>query len=61
VNADNEVLFSEYADTNGDYAKIFDLSSLADGKYTFVLRNGSEKSEKTFEIKTNVERSAILN
>lgn len=61
VNEDKSVLFSEYADTNGDYTKVFDLSNLVDGKYTFVVRNGIEETKKTFEIKTSVERSAILN
>lgn len=61
LNNNNDVLYSEYADINGDYNKVFDLSNLADGEYRFVLKNGNEKIEKTFEIKTNVERSAIFN
>lgn len=61
LNDSKSVLFSEYADTVGDYNKIFDLSNLADGKYTFVVKNGNEQTEKTFEIKTSVKRSAIFN
>lgn len=61
VNAENQTLFSEYADTVGNYAKVFDLSNLADGKYTFVVKSGDVKTEKTLEIKTSVERSVILN
>lgn len=60
LDEDKSILFSEYAERNGDYSKIFDLSNLADGQYTFVVTNGSEKNTKTFEIKTSVERSAIL-
>lgn len=60
VNENNEVLFSEYAGANGDYSKVFDLSNLADGKYAFVLRTGSEKITKEVEIKTTTQRSASL-
>ena len=61
LDEDKTVLFRDYANTNGDYTKIFDLSNLADGKYTFVVKNGVEEIEKTLEIKTSVERSATLN
>lgn len=60
LDKEKSVLFSEFADTTGDYSKIFDLSNLVDGKYTFVVRTGGETIEKTFEIKTSVERSVIL-
>ncbi|MDP5140700.1 MAG: hypothetical protein NWP83_09570, partial [Spirosomaceae bacterium] len=60
VNENDEVLFSEYTTVNGDYNKVFNLSNLADGKYAFVLRTGSEKITKEVEIKTTTQRSASL-
>lgn len=54
------VLFSEYTSKAGSYSKLFDLSNLADGKYTFVVINGVEQVEKPFTISTNVNRSASL-
>jgi hypothetical protein len=60
VNEEKEVLFSEYAALNGDYSKIFDLSNLTDGKYSFILRTGGDKVTKEFEIKTTTKRSAAF-
>ncbi len=50
------VLFSESVARSNDYVKIFDFSTLRDGKYTFVIANGKEKTEKPFEIATNTTR-----
>lgn len=61
IDENKSVLFSDYAYKSGDYSKVFDLSNLADGKYTFVIKNGIEEVKKTLEIKTSVERSATLN
>ncbi|KAA0989495.1 hypothetical protein [Dyadobacter aurulentus] len=38
------------------YTKVFDLSNLADGSYTFVISNGSEVSTKPFSISTETKR-----
>jgi len=55
---DGDVLFSEFViNRNGRYAKVFDLSMLTDGNYTFVIENGSEKLEKPFVIATEVKRT----
>lgn len=61
INENDDVLFSEYAATNGDYTKVFDLSNLNDGKYTFEMRTGSERITKSLEIKTNVQRTVDFN
>lgn len=60
VNEDKEVLFSEYAAIDGSYSKVFDLSNLSDGKYSFVLRSGGEKVAKEFQIKTTTKRTAAF-
>ncbi len=52
------VLYSEYYN-DGAFVKVFDLSSLPDGKYTFVMESGSESVSKPFEIATSVNRSAV--
>lgn len=59
-DTNGETLYSEYAKQTGAYSKAFDLSNLTDGKYTFIIINGSERIEKPFEISTNVKRSVIL-
>lgn len=57
INGDGNVLFNEYATSTEGYKKVFDLSNLSDGSYSFVIRTGSEKTVKTFEITTNLKRS----
>jgi hypothetical protein len=47
-----QVLFTEYCGKDANYAKIFDLSYLADGNYTFVVKNGEETIVKPFTIET---------
>lgn len=57
---DGAVLFSEFVvNREGRYAKVFDLSMLTDGAYTFVIENGAEKLEKPFVIATEVKRTVI--
>lgn len=52
-----EVLYSEYATVNtAEYSKVFDLSNLLDGKYTFVVETNKGYVEKPFEIKTQTTR-----
>ncbi|MGR3811777.1 hypothetical protein [Jiulongibacter sp. NS-SX5] len=53
------VLYKEV--NTADFAKVLDLSSLEDGKYTIVLTTGDKAVEKTIEIKTEttVVRSAV--
>lgn len=45
------------------FTKIFDLSNLRDGSYTFQVNNGKQRIEKPFEINTEVKRVAtqVLN
>jgi len=38
------------------YSKVFDLSNLADGNYSFVVNNGGETSTKPFSISTETKR-----
>lgn len=57
VDAKGVSVYSEYLGRTAAYSKVFDLSNLPDGAYTFVLSSGGERTEKSFEIKT--ERMAI--
>lgn len=56
-DSNGEILFSEYVSKTEAYSKVFDLSKLGDGNYTFVVVNGKETSEKPFTISTEVKRS----
>ncbi len=55
--ATGEVLYSEYASKTENYSKVFDLSNLSDGKYTFVVETGNGNSEKPFTITTETTRT----
>ncbi|GAB2792532.1 hypothetical protein GCM10027275_41830 [Rhabdobacter roseus] len=55
-NADGNVLYSEYAGKSEQFTKVFDLSNLLDGNYTFVVDTTNGHVEKPFEIKTEVTR-----
>ncbi len=52
------ILHKEYC-TETAIAKIFDLSTLPDGKYVFELESGSDVISKPFEIATSVKRAAV--
>jgi|EP01012_Entosiphon_sulcatum_P019302 hypothetical protein len=52
----NQVLYSASLPKSENYSKIFDLSGLADGSYSFVISNGSEVTVKPFEIATETKR-----
>jgi hypothetical protein len=51
-----EVLYSASLPKSESYTKIFDLSSLADGSYSFVISNGNDVTVKPFEIATETKR-----
>lgn len=55
-NEEGRILYSEYAGKTDRFSKIFDLSNLADGTYTFVVETSSGYVAKPFEIKTEVTR-----
>lgn len=55
-----EVLFTDYPAKTGKYDRVFDLSNLNDGSYSFEVVNGNDKAVKNFEIATKVERTASL-
>ncbi len=50
------VLYTVSVPKTEKFTKIFDLSNLRDGSYTFQVNNGKEKIEKPFEINTEVKR-----
>ena len=52
-----EVLYSEYASKTETYTKVFDLSNLSDGKYTFVVETANGNLEKPFTITTETTRT----
>lgn len=54
-----EILYSEYVSKSGVYTKMFDLSNLADGNYTFVVENNDATAEKAFAIKTETTRTLV--
>ena len=47
-----QILYSANLPKTENYSKIFDLSGLADGNYSFVINNGKEVTVKPFEIAT---------
>lgn len=57
-NSAGEVLHTEYVSKTEVFSKVYDLSGLADGNYTFVVNTGKETIEKPFEIVTEVKRTA---
>jgi hypothetical protein len=50
------IVYSTSLPKSENYSKIFDLSNLADGNYSFVINNGSEISTKPFAISTETKR-----
>nr|WP_295933254.1 hypothetical protein [uncultured Dyadobacter sp.] len=50
------IVYSTSIPKSENYSKIFDLSNLADGNYSFVINNGSEISTKPFVISTETKR-----
>ena len=50
------VLYSSAIPKSENYSKVFDLSNLLDGNYTFIVNNGSEVTEKPFVIATETKR-----
>jgi hypothetical protein len=55
-NEEGKVLYSEYAGKTESFTKIFDLSNLSDGTYTFVVETSNGFVSKPFEIRTEVTR-----
>ncbi len=51
------ILYNETVARNIQYLKIFDFSTLGDGKYTLEVSSGKNKVSKPFEIQTNTTRS----
>ncbi len=50
------VLYNETVARNIQYLKIFDFSTLGDGKYTLEVSSGKNKVLKPFEIQTSTKR-----
>lgn len=50
------VLYSSAIPKSENYSKVFDLSNLLDGNYTFIVNNGSDTTEKPFVIATETKR-----
>jgi hypothetical protein len=51
-----DVVYSTSIPKSENYSKVFDLSNLADGNYSFIINNGSEVSTKPFSISTETKR-----
>lgn len=51
-----DIVYSTSLPKSENYSKIFDLSNLADGNYSFIVNNGSEISSKPFVIATETKR-----
>ena len=54
------ILYDEYSILSSKYSRIFDLSNVADGTYSFVVTGKKDKIEKTFEIVTKTSRTALV-
>jgi len=51
-----QILYSANLPKSENYSKIFDLSGLVDGSYSFVINNGGDVTVKPFEIATETKR-----
>ncbi|RPD40302.1 hypothetical protein [Chitinophaga barathri] len=51
-DASNNTLHKEVLDGNARYLGRFNMDKLEDGSYTFEIRNGKNKLEKSIDIKT---------
>lgn len=51
-----DTVYSSSIPKSENYTKIFDLSNLADGNYSFIINNGGETSTKPFSISTETKR-----
>lgn len=51
-----DIVYSTILPKSENYSKIFDLSNLADGNYSFIVNNGGETSAKPFVIATETKR-----
>lgn len=51
-----DIVYSTALPKSENYSKIFDLSNLADGQYSFIVSNGNEVSSKPFVITTETKR-----
>ena len=51
-----DIVYSTSLPKSENYSKIFDLSNLADGQYSFIVNNGNEVSSKPFVISTETKR-----
>lgn len=53
-DASNNTLHKEVLDGNAKYLGRFNMTKLADGAYTFEIRNGRNKLEKSIDIRTQL-------
>lgn len=53
------IIYTETVPKNNSYVKIFDFSTLGDGKYTLEVASGKQRVAKPFEISTNTVRSVV--
>ncbi|MES2796373.1 MAG: hypothetical protein V4683_10420 [Bacteroidota bacterium] len=54
------IIYSENTDLFSISKKLYDLSNLTDGTYTFTLKSGKEYETKSVLIKTQINRSALV-
>ena len=55
-DGDGMIVYSTSIPKSENYSKIFDLSNLLDGNYSFVVSNGNEVTSKPFVISTETKR-----
>jgi hypothetical protein len=55
-DGDGSVVYSSAIPQSEKYTKIFDLSNLLDGNYSFVVNNGGDITSKPFSIATETKR-----
>ncbi|TLV01097.1 hypothetical protein [Dyadobacter luticola] len=54
-----DTVYSSNLPKSENFSKVFDLSNLSDGTYTFVINNGGEISSKPFSISTETKRQVV--
>ncbi len=57
---DGNEIYTDYLHVNQLNNKLYDLSNLTDGTYTFIVKIGNKIEKNTVYISTQVNRSALV-
>lgn len=60
IDENGNEIYSENLNSTKLNTKLFDLSNLTDGTYTFVLKSGKKVEKQKVNISTQINRSALV-